>query len=245
MNETLVGLYVGAVTNLLVAAVLNNPPFWEGHPDVNTWLITLGTWNEVLGVLLVASPELLPRVERVLRYIFGRLSSFASRVSRVLRRVLRLPGRRHFASMSSGITLGGSVSTKVMRGTPSGTLEERLKWVIDKVRAHDDRLDNIDEEVSKLPERWKADIEVVRQELEDLSRELVRSTADARIQRRTPDAEPPRDPRGQRRARPLRGRLRLARTRRALEERRHERQRLVDAGRAVLEQVLVIVRNGH
>lgn len=65
MSETSWGLYVGAITNLAVAAVLNNGP-WE-HVDARRWLVVLGVWNEILGVLLIASPEIVDRVARIAR----------------------------------------------------------------------------------------------------------------------------------------------------------------------------------
>ena len=183
MNETAIGVYVGAVTNLLVVALLNNPP-WGGDPAMSTWLITLGTWNEVLGVLLVASPELLPRAQRAFRYLLEWLSVRARRVSGVLRRALRLPGRNHYVNLASAVSAASAVGARLSLGAPSGSVEDRLKWLIEKVRKHDERIDDIDQEVTKLPDRWQADMDVMRQELEGLSRELVRSVADARIRLR-------------------------------------------------------------
>lgn len=185
MNETLVGLYVGAVTNLLVVAVLNNPPFWEGTADVSIWLITLGTWNEVLGVLLVASPELLPRLGRVGRLLLGRFRAARLRLLSTARRVLRLPGSAYADSATVGARLSVSGHAVHILGPPATTDHgELLAWLIKREKWAQERFQEIEKSVSELPERWRADMGVMREELEGVSRKLVREAADARIRLR-------------------------------------------------------------
>jgi hypothetical protein len=54
-KELAAAVYFCAVWNLGIAAVLNNPL----ESSTRVWFVTLGAANELLGVLMIASPELM------------------------------------------------------------------------------------------------------------------------------------------------------------------------------------------
>lgn len=89
-KELWLGLYGGLVVNLAVAAVCNNNP-WGAAPSTTQWLMTLAMFNELYGVLLIASPELIPLWQRARTYLGARTGSLARAVGRGIRRLLRLP----------------------------------------------------------------------------------------------------------------------------------------------------------
>lgn len=147
MSETWWGLYVGLVVNLFVAALLNNGPV---EPEAAAWLITLGTANELLGVLLVASPELLPRLQRVGRTTRNWLRRWKTQIVEMVRRLLRRPTPQTLelgTAISSDAAMPLEVGT-VTRGYT--TLEERVEWLTQQVNLHEVRLNSIAREVQQL-----------------------------------------------------------------------------------------------
>lgn len=154
MNETFVGIYVGVVTNLAIAAILNNGP-WE-NLSARTWLVTLGAWNEVLGLLLVASPELLPRLQLLGIYLLGFIRTFRRRLTIVLTRLLRVPRQPRHISVGVGSSLATAFGINARASVrPGGDVEARIEWLIRELDKHDVRLIGLEEEVAKLPNAGK------------------------------------------------------------------------------------------
>jgi hypothetical protein len=183
MNEAWWGLYVGLVLNLAVAAVLNNGPFTR--PALAAWLVTLGAANELLGVLLVASPELMPRLEAVLRV--GRTG--LGRTGRWVRRLAeRTFGRGAKVVLGSGVARGiamiGGQGRVVSNPPPGATTEELVTWLVKQHERHDDRIHELERKASEFPALWRGDIAQARDELINDQRKLVRGVAEARIRLR-------------------------------------------------------------
>jgi len=184
VHELRRGLYVGFVMNLAVAAILNNNT-WSA-PSAQVWLVTLGTTNELYGVLLIASPELIPRLRLALSWSLIKLSRLATWFWRHLRRLLRI--RKHHTMRVAGeVNLASSISPRVSgkRLPPAGaTQDELIAFLGEQVAQLQDRVDDLRNRVADLPEEWRRDIAETRTELEGLSRRLVRAVADARIRLR-------------------------------------------------------------
>jgi hypothetical protein len=125
MNETLQGLYAGLMTKLAVAAVANNTWF---EPSTQAWLVTLGAANELLGVRLVASPELIGRVQLVWRLLRRHVHAVLEWLERKVRKLLRLGGRVYVDAGTVTATMTGS-SAHSQPSSPSdhGTAVPRLK----------------------------------------------------------------------------------------------------------------------
>jgi hypothetical protein len=178
IHELRLGVYSGLVANLAVVAVVTNPI--EG--STRAYFTVVGGANEVLGVLMIASPELGPvaastarNVARLLRITTQRAISFA-------RRKLGLPG--HVSVKTGGFLAGASASAPgAVVGQPlvNATIEERVAWLIAAYERLDEELRSLRATVEALPESWRRDIEEARQQSEDLSRALVRGLADRHL----------------------------------------------------------------
>jgi hypothetical protein len=182
MSETLWGLYWGLVLNLAVAAIGQNTFFDLSTQD---WLVTLGAANEILGVLLVASPELLPRIQTVGTFIARYFRAWLRQFGRFLWRLLGLPGRTYIDAATATATATGSAEERILHGPPPGaTREQLLDWLIKEYKALEDRVHELEKEVRGLPKRWRDEIAKTRKELERSAGELVRSTADRNLRLR-------------------------------------------------------------
>jgi hypothetical protein len=182
MHELRLGLYFGLVVNLLVGALLNNGP---RAPDAATWLITLGTANELVGVLLVASPELVPRLQRALRFGIRILGRARHRVQLALRRLLKLPGGPQTRRLGTAVSNEIAMPIEATQGGPLlATVNEKLDWLIQQVAALDWRLSGAERQLRELPPRWRADIAKTRAQLESAQAALEQRLANVRIQLR-------------------------------------------------------------
>ena len=170
-RELWIGVYVGVVWNLGVAAVLNNPL----ESSTRTWLVVTGAANELLGVLMIASPELLPLLASLLRYLYRRLRRLVSWSTRQVRRLLHLP-TTGYANLSANIQGTASIQAKVTRVPPS-TLQHVIEWV----KRHDEELLKHQEQLDSMPDQWKQDIDERAGKVEDLARALVRGLADRNL----------------------------------------------------------------
>jgi hypothetical protein len=178
MNELWWGVYVGGVSNLAVAAVLNNTAF---EASGRTWLVTLGAWNELVGVLLVASPELLPRLHRFLSFVAKWLRAASRRIATAIRRFLRIPpSPLVLQAEPGGMTLAGGGVT--LKSTVHGTdLAQQVEFLLQRTSEHERRLDLIEPELVRLREEIRASSEEVREELRREQEALERRLADKRI----------------------------------------------------------------
>lgn len=182
MSETVKGLYAGVVVNLLVLALAGNT-FWK--PSDPAWLVTFGAANELLGVLLVASPELLPRMFTVLSYAERHIRGTIKRLARFLSRVLHLPRTITIDAATAEMRMTGSGEGRVISSPPQNvSTEELVAWLVGRYKDLDDRVYEVEKEVRLLPQRWRDEIAATRQELEGTARQLVKSLAEARIRLR-------------------------------------------------------------
>jgi hypothetical protein len=84
-TEISLGLLFGLAANVAAAAVL----LFACHATSRTWLITIGTVDEFVGVLLVASGEILPRLGMLATRIAESSRPTLRKLEAFLRRVFR------------------------------------------------------------------------------------------------------------------------------------------------------------
>jgi hypothetical protein len=118
-------------------------------------LTAFGASFEFTGIVLVAAPELFPRLFEIRRSVQARLERWRRWV---LLRLGRQRSRTVYAK-AGGVTGGGSMST---RGYPSpgeaASLEERLDFLLEQAGKARERLDKLDDRVADLPRQWQEDI---------------------------------------------------------------------------------------
>jgi|SRR5579862_9859735 len=173
-RELWIGLYVGFVWNEGVAAFLNNPI----EPSRRVWFIVMGAANELLGVLMIASPELLPIIASLLARLYAQLRRFARWLGWHMRRIFHWP-RAHFDNVTAGITATGSLQARVGRVAPT-TLQDVIRWVT----RHDQELQDHQERLNSMPDEWKMDIDKRAEQTEKLARALVKGLADRNLELR-------------------------------------------------------------
>jgi hypothetical protein len=179
MNELWWGVYGGGVTNLAVAAVLNNT-FFEASG--RTWLVTLGAWNELLGVLLVASPELIPRLHHVLSFIARRLRSAFRRLVTAIGNLLRIPRSPLVVQVGKAGTMELAGRGVTLKSTIHGIdLTQQVEFLLKRTSEHEKRLDLIEPELERIREEIRSSTQEVRVELRREQEALERRLADKRI----------------------------------------------------------------
>lgn len=165
--ELLVGIYAALVCNLLMAAVLNNPL----EASLRTWLVTLGVGNEIVGVILIASPELIPVAQAV-----GRLPARFIRYLDLLVWRLRGGTRPVGNSLRMGYDIGTAHDRAQVTRRPDddATLEARVEFLLEEVRQLNFEVHNLDTRIREMPKFWRDEIEQAQAGAVERARELVR-----------------------------------------------------------------------
>src|SRR5438132_843108 len=102
----------------------------------------MGGANELLGVLLIASPELLPRVAAAAVVIQRRSIPLARGLVRQICRLLRLP-RSVSAHIEAVAELGaaGALTARLVRRPPENAdVDELVQWLVREHARHDDQI---------------------------------------------------------------------------------------------------------
>jgi hypothetical protein len=170
-RELWLGLYVGFVWNLGVGAILNNPL----QSSTRTWFVTFGAANELIGVLMIASPELLPILANAVGRFAGFLRRMGARLVERARRFLHLP-KVVRVGLADTLNIGGSIDTRVTRKRP-----ETLDEAVDMLLRHDAELHEHQKQLNRFPAQWQADIEEAQHQAEGFTREEVKRLADRRL----------------------------------------------------------------
>jgi hypothetical protein len=175
VSEIAIGFYVGGVANLAVVALLNNSA-WE--PNAGEWLVTLGAANEVLGLVMIASPELLPLAQRAGHWLIV----LSRRAASKLASLLGLPRHYEIHAEPGHFTIDGSVHTVGLVGPKRDpSLEESIAWLIERESKNQEEHQRLERLMRGLPEEWRTDIAQARQELEMRSEALVQRWADRHL----------------------------------------------------------------
>jgi hypothetical protein len=126
------------------------------------WLYAFGGSAEFFGLVLVASPELVPIAEAVassVRRAWRRFKPVLQRVENVVRRLLKRP-RAHYVNVEPGgiRVTGGGVTGRVSPGADK-TLEEKVEYLLRRDQETQAQFDQVERTVSGLPVQWRADIQ--------------------------------------------------------------------------------------
>jgi hypothetical protein len=167
-SELLRGLYSGLVCNLLMVCALNNSPFWESGYDLRVWLIVLGFGNEIFGVLLIASPELIGLVQWI-RTMPSKLTNALDLFLWKLRGGTRPVG----ASLPMNFRIGTAHDRLFRPRLPDEgvTTEE---FLLAEVRQLAFDIHNLDTRMREMPRFWQEEIEQAQTGAVERARELVR-----------------------------------------------------------------------
>jgi hypothetical protein len=133
-----------------------------GDGSLREWLLSIAGSLELWGVLLVASPELVPVLRRLGAALFDLWGSTKSLARRAADWALRKLGRprKHHVSLSAAVSGGGAMSAKGTVGVREGaTNEEKIEFLLQRDQATQSRLADLREELDELPRRWRADME--------------------------------------------------------------------------------------
>jgi hypothetical protein len=178
-RELLWGVYAASVWNLGVAAFLNNP----FQSTTRTWLLTLGAANELIGVLMIASPELLPLVVAVAVWLATRTRTSLIRLRELARRLI---WGVHSVSGTGTMSIEGAASVEANLGTlhqPAEglTLDELVDWLIKRFQEQDARIRALEQRQAQMPEDWRNDIREASRVTREYAESLVRRFADRHL----------------------------------------------------------------
>ena len=122
-------------------------------------LYVTGAALELVGILLIAWPDLLPYAERVSRWLRVVMRWLAERLRRLFRR------RRDVVvnvGAADALAIAGSISV-VVSPNPDATLEERVEYLLRreqeaqaKLNAHDERIGAMEEHVPRRLDEHRA-----------------------------------------------------------------------------------------
>jgi hypothetical protein len=178
VNETTIGICLGLLVNIFTAIIA----LPLAYASEGTALFTLGSANEVLGIVFVASPELERLTSPALDFA-KRQFRHAFNWTRVwLRKIFRLRGHVHLRSANATAEASASADAMVIKDPPAGlSLPQLVDWLISQNKIHQERFHALEREIARLPERWWADMDDLRRDLEGVSRELVRLSAERKL----------------------------------------------------------------
>jgi hypothetical protein len=148
---------------------------------MRTVLLVIGAFVELLGILLVASPDLVPWALRFAGWIRPRWRRFENR----LRRLLRLPHRgiTHEVSLSAAIATGGRVSG-VVDFNREAPLEEQVAFLLRRNVESQNETNALAARIAALEEETPGRLEALRAELEaHVSRSVATAKEDYRTAR--------------------------------------------------------------
>ena len=147
---------------------------------VRAALFIVGATIELLGIVLIASPDLVPGAVRLAGWMRRQWRPFANR----LRRLLRRPPKSVAVSgsVSSGLALGGHATAIV--GTSVTNVEERVEFLLRRDRETQQAMSDLSRLVSSISETSKRDLAALRDELKaHVTTELTAAQADFRAAR--------------------------------------------------------------
>lgn len=174
--RTPIRLYVGFGGTALVVATFVCAYFFAGDTTPGGWCATFAAGLELSGVLLVASPELRPIVERLGRATASEVRSWPRRLRDVLRRLLHRP-REHRITLGGAVETDSALGLEVKRGllpapareAPQDQQVEYLLRVTEQIKRS---LGTVENDLRRA-------IEEVRGEIQRTAIDLTEQTTDA------------------------------------------------------------------
>jgi hypothetical protein len=177
-----VGLYGGVIEVILFLGIYGS----AGDTTRRGWFATSAIATELWGVLLIASPELRPIVERTATLVARSIRQSASRVWLAIRRLLRI-STHHYVNLASEITATGSISAKVTRASdpPAGADRDQLvDWLVQEHKRILGLIDTIDNQMREQLGEVRGEITATATALREHTAAAVQEAAKAELHMR-------------------------------------------------------------
>jgi hypothetical protein len=178
-----VGLYGLVVVTLLFANGYNA----FGDTTTRGWLVTVATAFELSGVVLIASPELRPLIERAAANAWRAVRRFIKAAWLRLRRLLGIP-TPHRITLGHAVETSAALDLEVSRGgepPPStATLDEKVAYLLVQERRHNKLLEDIENLVRRETGAIRSELSTATADLREHTSVSVREAAEAELQMR-------------------------------------------------------------
>jgi hypothetical protein len=166
-----VGLYGWIVEAILFLGIYGN----AGDTTTRGWFATGSVAAELWGVLLIASPELRPLVERAISAVARWTRKLVGLVWDRISRLFRIR-RVHRAAFDAAVNVSGSLEARVIRGhnppSPDAGIDEKVEYLM----REDERLLGL---ISDLENQTRDELEELRGAIKGTAQELREHTATA------------------------------------------------------------------
>ena len=173
--------FLGGAVGGVLLAVLPTEIGLDG--SLKSWLYVLGGTEECVGVALVASPELFPRLRQARVWVGRKSAAVASRSRESLRKLLRRPPRRRTVETGAAVESSAALGVDVIRGFPdSAPLEEMVAFLRRVVQEHDSRIANLEGQAKRIESELRDELKKSRADLEELTKEQLREAAETHLE---------------------------------------------------------------
>lgn len=143
-------------------------------------LYAIGALAEFLGILLVASPDLVPGAVRAAGWTRRRWRLIENRI----RRALRLPGRSTTVSISAALSAAGALSVSAVVGSSAETVEGKVEFLLRRDRDTQQAVNDIRLRLEEIEQAAARGLDDLRNELRaHVAAAISESQADFRAAR--------------------------------------------------------------
>jgi hypothetical protein len=161
--------------------------WYAGDHSLRDWTLSFGGSAELFGLLLVASPELVPILQRVAslgRRAWRQVLRLLRKVEAAFRRLLRRPLPHVVSVGAGGARAGGFPPSGRASVGDEATLEEKVDYLLRRDQDVQDSLERLEGSLAALPGRWKTDVEQASQALRDEHARALAELRDRHMQAR-------------------------------------------------------------
>jgi hypothetical protein len=149
--------------------------------QVKIVLVVPGGTLDVIGIVLVALPELEPRARRARQRVGRVMARVRGQVFALLR--IRRNVTIHVDSVVGTASMVGRVSGIVGVGHDAD-LERKLAFLVEQATQTQDRLNALEHKLDDIPGEWRRDLDQTKGELEELLRQTIDATRETYIRER-------------------------------------------------------------
>jgi hypothetical protein len=180
-------LWVGLV-GWIVETLLFLGIYWiTGDTTTRGWLATGSVAAELWGVLLIASPELRPLVERAISGVARWTRKVVGLVWDRICRLFRIR-RVHRAVLDAAVNMSGTMEAKVIRGRnpppPDAAVEEKVAYLLRQDERILGLISDLDNQTRQQTEELRGLIEGTAQELREHTTTAVRAVVETELRMR-------------------------------------------------------------
>jgi hypothetical protein len=131
--------------------------------SAQTALFIGGALSEFFGIVFLAFPDLLPGARRASAWLARTARTVEGRV----RRLLRLPGRKHYVSLSSSLSVESAMSGSVIVGPKrDATPDELLEFLVRRDRETQQHINALSQRLSDFERSTPEELELLRERME-------------------------------------------------------------------------------